>query len=91
MSMISLALLAAAEGEGGEHAEQLWDLPIPAWSYGALSLAIFLLLLGLVWSFRNMAHTLMYGRDGQPVTSSGVGTRPAPGAKGHGTPHGGAH
>lgn len=89
MAMMSLAQLAAAEG-GGE-AEQLWHLPIPAWSYGAIALAIFLLLLGLVWSFRNMAHTLMYGRNGQPVTSSGVGTRPAPGAKGHGMPHGGAH
>lgn len=90
MSKLSWALLAAAEG-GEEHAEPLWELPIPAWSYGAISLVIFLLLLGLVWMFRNMAHTLMYGRDGRPVTSSGAGTRPAPGARGHGMPHGGAH
>ncbi|MBK9100687.1 MAG: hypothetical protein IPM90_03780 [Austwickia sp.] len=89
--MISLALLAAEGVEGGEHAEPLWELPIPAWSFGAIALVVLLLLLGLVWMFRNMAHTLMYGRDGQPLTSSGAGTRPAPGATGHGMPHGGGH
>ncbi len=86
MSMMLLAQLATAEG-----AEVAWELPIPAMAYGAITLAIFLALLGLVWMFRNMAHTLMYGKDGRPVTSSGVGTRPAPGAKGHGMPHGGGH
>lgn len=81
--MISLVQLATAE--------EVWELPIPAWAYGVITLALFLAALGLTWSFRNMAHTLMYGRDGRPVTSSGLGTRPEPGAKGHGTPAGGGH
>jgi hypothetical protein len=35
--------------------ETVRELPIPAWSYGALALACFMLLLGVLWSFRNTA------------------------------------
>lgn len=35
--------------------ETVRELPIPAWSYGALALAGFMLLLGVLWSFRNTA------------------------------------
>lgn len=89
MSMMSLAQLVTAEG--GKYAEPPFELPIPALSYGVITLSIFLALLGLLWMFRNMAHTLVYGHDGQPVTSSGAGTRVKPGTKGHGMPHGGDH
>lgn len=51
------ALLAA---EAEEHA---WILPMPAWAYGAIALAVALLLLGIVWTFRNMGHTLMNGPE----------------------------
>jgi hypothetical protein len=35
--------------------ETVRELPLPAWSYGALALACFMLLLGVLWSFRNTA------------------------------------
>ena len=31
------------------------ELPIPTWAYGAIALASFLVLLGVLWSFRNTA------------------------------------
>ncbi len=31
------------------------ELPMPTWAYGALALAGFLALLGVLWSFRNTA------------------------------------
>lgn len=31
------------------------QLPIPAWSFGAIAFAAFLVLLGVLWSFRNTA------------------------------------
>ncbi|MEI2732774.1 MAG: hypothetical protein V9G08_12395 [Dermatophilaceae bacterium] len=45
------------------------QLPMPAWLYGVLAMAAFLLLLGLLWSFRGTAYKI---RD-----------RHAPGAGGH--------
>ncbi len=44
-------------------------LPMPAWLYGVLAMAAFLLLLGVLWSFRGTAYKI---RD-----------RHAPGAGGH--------
>ena len=80
MSMTSFAILAT---EGGERPE--FHLPIPAWSYGALALAIFLILLGVVWSFRNAGHTLMTQPD---IVEHGHGTAPgAPTPGGHGSAH----
>jgi hypothetical protein len=35
--------------------ERLRELPMPAWAYGAIALASFLLLLGVLWTFRNTA------------------------------------
>lgn len=93
MSMTSLPILAA---EGGGH-EMVWQLPIPAWSYGALSLAIFVILLGVVWSFRNAGHTYMTQPD---IVEHGPATGPehdlgaeagyrhdGPGPGGHGSAH----
>lgn len=79
MSMTSFALPAS---EGGGH-EVVWHLPIPAWSYGALALAIFLILLGVVWSFRNSGHTYMTQPD--VVEHDHGPASAAPG--GHGSAH----
>jgi len=50
MSMTStVATLAAAA------TEQLRVLPIPAWAFGAIAFASFMVLLGVLWSFRNTA------------------------------------
>jgi len=35
--------------------EKLRELPMPPWSFGALALGSFLLLLGVLWFFRNTA------------------------------------
>ncbi|MCA0438065.1 MAG: hypothetical protein M9891_18740 [Austwickia sp.] len=81
MSMTSFAFLAAEEGgHGGGHT--VWQLPMPAWAYGALALAIFFILLGVVWSFRNMGHTYMTQPD---VVDHGPGGHPTQG--GYGSAH----
>lgn len=79
MSLTSFAYLAAEGGESGGHME--WHLPMPAWSYGALALAVFLILLGVVWSFRNSGHTYMSEPD--IVEHGHGGTVPG----GHGSAH----
>ena len=35
--------------------ETLRDLPMPAWAYGAIAFGCFVVLLGVLWSFRNTA------------------------------------
>jgi hypothetical protein len=50
MSFMPTAASLASTGT-----EVVRELPIPAWSYGALALACFMLLLGVLWSFRNTA------------------------------------
>jgi hypothetical protein len=45
----TVATLAAAA------TEELRVLPIPAWSYGAIAFGSFMVLLGVLWSFRNTA------------------------------------
>jgi heme/copper-type cytochrome/quinol oxidase subunit 2 len=47
-SLASLPALAAAE-------EHLRELPIPPWAFGAISIGVFVALLGVLWSFRNTA------------------------------------
>ena len=34
---------------------KLRELPMPTWAFGAIAFASFLVLLGLLWSFRNTA------------------------------------
>lgn len=67
MPMMPFLVPAAESGP-----EQLWDLPMPAWAYGAVAVAVALLLLLLVWAFRNVAGNVIYGpsgpRAGQPRT-----------------------
>lgn len=46
------------------------QLPMPAWLYGVIAMVVFLLLLGLLWSFRGTAYKI---RD----------RHAAPGAGGH--------
>lgn len=58
--MSTLATLITAEAEH----EQLYELPMPAWMFGAVALALFLLLLLITWFFRNTAHTMIYGPGG---------------------------
>lgn len=89
MSTTPLVLLfAASEGHEAE-----WHLPLPSWSYGAIALAIFVLLLGIAWTFRNTAHTLMTVPD---TVDPGNGAPGASGAAHEGTGttsggHGSAH
>ena len=47
--MSTAATLATAE------TAKLRELPLPTWAYGAIALASFLALLGVLWSFRNSA------------------------------------
>ena len=50
MSLTSTAAsLAAAE------TAKLRELPMPPWAFGAIALASFLALLGVLWTFRNTA------------------------------------
>ena len=35
--------------------ETLRELPMPAWAYGAIAFGCFVVLLGVLWSFRNTA------------------------------------
>ncbi len=81
-ALLASAVLAAgslAAETGGPHV--VWQLPIPAIAYGAISLGIFALLLGITWMFRNAGHTLMVGPD---TVEHGKHR-----ASGHGTSEGG--
>ena len=64
--------------------ETVRELPIPAWSYGALALAGFMLLLGVLWSFRNTA-----ARHDTPIRVTHEGQSDRRGANGANDP--GAH
>jgi hypothetical protein len=50
MSLMSTVATMAAAGN-----ETVRELPMAAWSYGALAFACFMALLGVLWSFRNTA------------------------------------
>jgi hypothetical protein len=63
---------------------KLRELPMSTWAYGAIALACFLALLGVLWSFRNTAAK--YDRP------TAVGRRDAAEAPGSdGAPDNGAH
>jgi len=57
--------------------EELRVLPMPAWAFGAIAFAAFMVLLGVLWSFRNTAakhvRPIMVNRDG-PGDSGSQGT-----------------
>ncbi len=42
--------------------EVVRELPMASWVYGALALAGFLLLLAVLWSFRNTGHKMTQGK-----------------------------
>ncbi len=57
----TLVSTLAAEGGGEVHRE----LPMPAYAYGLIAFALFLLCLALTWSFRNTAAKIS-GRHHAP-------------------------
>ena len=49
--MYSFALVAAAEA-----VEEHRELPMPAWAFGVIALAVFFGLFALTWSFRSVGN-----------------------------------
>ena len=63
--------------------EKLRELPMPAWAFGAIAFASFLVLLGLLWSFRNTAakyDTTVRVQHGEPGGQPGSHGSTDPGA-----------
>ena len=52
------AAMTSAVNFAAEATEHTIELPFPAPYFGLVALAIFLLLLGITWTFRNAAHKL---------------------------------
>jgi len=50
--MLSMSAAAALVSAGTEPVRQL---PMPPWAFGAIALGCFVVLLGVLWSFRNTA------------------------------------
>lgn len=76
--------------ESGGESHVVWHLPIPAYMYGVIAVAVFLLLLGIAWTFRNAAHTLMtgpdvveHGHDRHSAEASSHGATPGGAGSGH--------
>ena len=67
-------VLAAAEA----HVE----LPMPTWAFGAIAIVVFLLLLGVTWSYKDVANR--HSHRSAPDAASHAG---APGATHHGSGH----
>ena len=67
-------LLAAAE----THVE----LPMPTWAYGAIALAVFLVLAIVAWSYKDVANRHSHRASADAASHAG-----APGATHHGTGH----
>jgi hypothetical protein len=63
-------------------AETHVELPIPAWAFGAIAAAVFLVLLFVAWSYKDVANR--HGHRAAPDAASHAG---APGATHHGTGH----
>jgi len=40
-------------------------LPMPHWTYGIIAFCVFLLLLGILWTFRNTAADQRAGAEGE--------------------------
>jgi hypothetical protein len=78
MSLTPAVATLAAAGTA-----KLRELPMPAWAFGAIAFASFLVLLGVLWSFRNTAAKYdtpvraEHGGHGDAQGSPGV---PDPGA-----------
>ncbi|MGN6426248.1 hypothetical protein [uncultured Leifsonia sp.] len=67
-------VLAAAEA----HVE----LPMPTWAFGAIAIVVFLLLLGVTWSYKDVANRHSHRSAADAASHAG-----APGATHHGTGH----
>ncbi|MDO5628564.1 MAG: hypothetical protein Q4G43_09615 [Mobilicoccus sp.] len=79
--MSTLALFAAATEAAGNH------LPIPPWSFGVLTLVIFVGLLFVVFAFRGSIGTMTYADHGaHGSTGQGHGNH-GHGAHGQGSRH----
>jgi hypothetical protein len=61
------------------------ELPMPAWAYGAIALACFLALLGVLWTFRNTAAK--YDRPMGAVPGDAHGSQGSHGATDDGAHH----
>jgi hypothetical protein len=78
MSLMPTAATLATVGT-----EKLRELPMPAWVFGAIAFASFLLLLGVLWTFRNTAakyDTPVRVYNGDTGSSHGSHGPPDPGA-----------
>ncbi len=71
--------------ESGEGSHVVWHLPIPEYMYGVIAITVFMLLLGITWTFRNAAHTLMTQPD---VVEHGHGRHRSEAASHQATPGG---
>jgi hypothetical protein len=79
MSLTSaVTTLATAE------TEKLRELPMPPWAYGAIAFGCFVVLLGVLWSFRNTA-----ARHDRPARASHGDAHGSQGS--HGSADPGAH
>ena len=67
-------VLAAAEA----HVE----LPMPTWAFGAIAIVVFRLLLGVTWSYKDVANRHSHRSAADAASHAG-----APGATHHGTGH----
>jgi hypothetical protein len=64
--------------------EKLRELPMSPWAFGGIAFASFILLLGVLWSFRNTA-----AKHDTPARAghSGSPSQGSPGATDHGAHH----
>ncbi|GMA40070.1 hypothetical protein [Mobilicoccus caccae] len=76
--MSTFITFVAADPAGGNH------LPMPAWAFGVLALAVFAVLLLFVWMFRHTAQAMIEGGRGHDARGHGH-------AQAHGAPGHGAH
>ncbi len=69
------------EEGGAAHAGR--PLPMEPWVYGAIAVAVMILLLGLTWMFRHTAQVMIEG-DNRPHGHGPAHTAPADGTSGGG-------
>jgi len=58
------------------------DLPMPTWAFGLIAIVTFLILLGVAWSYKDVANR--HSHRSAPDAASHAG---APGATHHGSGH----
>lgn len=68
--MLSTVASYAAE----VHPEQHIELPFSHWGFGGIALALFLAMLGALWSFRGTAAKVPHSVDGDGHHADGHGT-----------------